>query len=75
VVRSDFKGKGLGHALLDILIRQCREAGLSALTGQVLSENRAMLDMAKKFGFQRVSSSESGVTQLRLDLNTVERRG
>lgn len=53
VVRSDQKGLGLGHALLDALIRHCRQRGAERIVGQVLPENRPMLDLAESLGFAR----------------------
>lgn len=51
VVRSELKGHGLGHALLDRLIRYCRTAGITELTGQVLAGNVRMLRLARDLGF------------------------
>ncbi len=52
LVRSDFKGRGLGWALMRAAIDYAREAGLRTIHGHVLSENRAMLDMCAGLGFQ-----------------------
>lgn len=68
IVRSDFKGHGLGYALMDKMVRYCREKGLSAITGQVLGENSAMIQMAQEFGFKPVGHPEAGVVNLRLEL-------
>jgi acetyltransferase len=39
IVRSDLKGKGLGHILLEKMIRYCRSRGTAILTGEVLRSN------------------------------------
>ena len=51
LVRSDFKGRGLGWALMRAAIDYARAAGLKTIHGQVLAENRAMLDMCAGLGF------------------------
>jgi acetyltransferase len=50
-VRSDWHGRGLGYLLLTRLIEVARERGIGALTGAVLHENRAMLQMCRELGF------------------------
>jgi acetyltransferase len=67
VVRSDLKGHGLGHALLEKILRYCRSRGTAEVVGQVLAENRAMLALAKSLGFRR-GPAEAGVVEVRLDL-------
>jgi acetyltransferase len=50
-VRSDWKGRGLGYLLMTRLIEVARAAGIAELVGEVLRENRPMLDMCREFGF------------------------
>jgi acetyltransferase len=51
-VRSDLKGKGLGRALMEKMIRYCRLRGTRVLYGMVLKSNVAMLSLDFKLGFQ-----------------------
>jgi acetyltransferase len=51
IVRSDLKGRGLGHLLMDKLIRYQRACGTQRLVGHVLRENDAMRDLALTHGF------------------------
>ncbi|MDE2092535.1 MAG: GNAT family N-acetyltransferase, partial [Burkholderiales bacterium] len=51
IVRSDLKGQGLGHLLLDKIVRYARGQGTRALVGVVLRENKAMLALAHECGF------------------------
>ena len=51
VVRSDRKGKGLGRLLMGKLERYAVAQGLQRITGTVLRENAAMLELARHFGF------------------------
>jgi acetyltransferase len=50
-VRSDWKGRGLGYLLMTRLIAVAREWGIGELAGQVLRENKPMLQMCREFGF------------------------
>ena len=68
-VRSDLKGQGLGHALLEKLIRYCRARGVKTVIGQVLPENHAMLDLAHTLGFERHYSMEDRTVEVRLALD------
>jgi acetyltransferase len=50
-IRSDWKGHGLGYALLGRIIEVARERGIGELYGDVLQENQAMLKMNREHGF------------------------
>jgi acetyltransferase len=51
LVRSDFKGRGLGYLLMQLIIDYSRVEALKIIEGQVLSENTAMLTMCRELGF------------------------
>lgn len=68
VVRSDMKGQGLGRLLLDKMIRYCRDRGTMAMVGQVLSDNKPMLNLIKRFGFKRKLVPTESVVEVSLDL-------
>ena len=71
VVGSDLKGKGLGHQLLEKMIRYCKARGTGALVGEILPDNRRMLSLAKRLGFERAEDgAEEGVVQVRLPLQS-----
>jgi len=67
-VRTDQKGQGLGHALLEKMVRYCRSRGIAELVGQVLPDNRAMLELAHALGFKSRFSAEDGTVEVRLAL-------
>jgi len=67
VVRSDLKGRGLGHLLLDKMIRYLRGRGTGRVVGFVLHENLAMRDLAMSNGFV-VDRAGSDADALRLVL-------
>jgi acetyltransferase len=51
IVRTDWKGKGLGYALMQRLLNFARERGVTSIYGEVLRENETMLKMAEDLGF------------------------
>ncbi|MGE5271439.1 MAG: GNAT family N-acetyltransferase, partial [Thiohalocapsa sp.] len=50
-VRSDWQGRGVGYALMTRLIAVARKWGVGELVGEVLRENRRMLEMCRELGF------------------------
>lgn len=69
VVRSDLKGERLGWKLLTKMIEYCRDRGTKMLIGEVLSDNRNMLGMAKAMGFVITPvAREQGIKKVSLDL-------
>ena len=52
IVRSAFKGHGLGWMLMQRMIEYARMIGLERVHGQVLAENTTMLRMCAELGFQ-----------------------
>lgn len=51
LVRSDLQGRGIGAALMRILIEYARADGMDRLEGMVLAENRAMQGLVGHLGF------------------------
>lgn len=56
IVRSDLKGSGLGHRLMNKMIEYLRSRGTHRLVGTVLSINRGMLELARALGFQETDN-------------------
>ena len=52
LLRSDLKGRGLGWALMQLIIEYARSEGLKTISGDVLKENTVMLDMCRHLGFE-----------------------
>ncbi len=50
IVKSDMQRRGLGALLLEHAIDYARSRGAHRLTGDVLSDNRTMLDLARRLG-------------------------
>jgi acetyltransferase len=50
-IRSDFKGRGLGWALMQQLIAHAKERGIAVLHGAVLRDNEQMIKLCRDLGF------------------------
>jgi len=50
-LRSDWKAHGVGYTLMTRLIAIAEERGIGEMTGLVLRENHAMLEMCRTLGF------------------------
>jgi acetyltransferase len=78
-VRSDWKGRGLGYLLMTRLIEIAAARGIGELVGEVLHENRRMLEMCRTFGFSLATDPDDAalvVVRKRLDNgNTAVRSG
>jgi acetyltransferase len=66
LVRSSAQGKGLGHVLLEKMIRYCRARGTRELFGDVLTANSRMLALAGNLDFQRGRITGDGVARVSL---------
>jgi acetyltransferase len=74
LLRSELKGKGLGWALMQLLIEYARADGLKSLFGEVLNENTTMLAMCRELGFKVTSDpKESGVSVVSFELKAAAR--
>lgn len=51
MVRSDMQRQGLGHRLMDKMIRYCEVRGITRLFCHVLTENERFINIAGDFGF------------------------
>jgi acetyltransferase len=69
LLRSDLKGRGLGWALMQLIIEYARSEGLKVISGDVLQENLVMLDMCRNLGFEvKTDPVEPGICSVRLKL-------
>ena len=64
VVRDDQQNKGIGTVLLDYLTQLAKRQGLRGFTAEVLAENKAMLHVFEKAGFDMRRSLSSGLYEL-----------
>jgi len=69
MLRSDLKGRGLGWALMQLIIEYARSEGLKVISGDVLQENTVMLAMCRQLGFEvKRSASEPDICNVQLKL-------
>jgi acetyltransferase len=58
LLRSDLKGRGLGWALMQLIIEYGKSEGLKTIAGDVLAENTTMLAMCRQLGFAVIADAE-----------------
>lgn len=68
LVRSDVGAVGLGRALLDKLVRYCRQQRIRELVGHVLAENVRMLALAQRAGFVLGAGETPDLVTVRLTI-------
>ncbi len=66
-VRDDFHNQGIGTALLEYMTMLAKREGLLGFTAEVLVENRPMLRVFEKMGFNIQKRSSSGVFELKME--------
>jgi len=70
LVERAWTGRGLGAFLMRQLIDECRRRELDEIWGQVLLENRPMLDLCRDLGFKRLRpQTEPGTALISLRLD------
>ena len=71
MISDGWRGVGLASGIMRALIQDARARGLKRMEGYVLTENRSMLGLARRLGFE-VGASEEGpsVKLVRLDLES-----
>jgi acyl-CoA hydrolase/GNAT superfamily N-acetyltransferase len=66
VVRDDYQNKGIGTTLLSYLTYLAKREGLMGFTAEVLVENKPMLHLFEKMGFDIQKQSAQGVYELKM---------
>lgn len=75
LLKSDLKGRGLGWALMQLIVAYAKSEGLQFISGQVLQENKAMLDMCRELGFRvRTDQRDSDLCEVTLALTPFSER-
>ena len=70
LLRSDLKGRGLGWALMQMIIEYGKSEGLAQITGEILNENSVMLKMCRELGFEvKTNPADLGVYEVNLVLD------
>jgi RimJ/RimL family protein N-acetyltransferase len=69
LLRSNLKGRGLGWALMQLIIEYAKSEGLKRVVGQILQENSVMLKMCRELGFEiRTDTEDRGLYDVTLTL-------
>ncbi|TBW37200.1 GNAT family N-acetyltransferase [Siculibacillus lacustris] len=58
LLRSNLKGQGLGWKLMRLMIEWAKADGITAVKGEILRENRVMIQMCEALGFKVKSSPD-----------------
>lgn len=66
VIQDDYQHQGLGTELLKYLTYLAKKQGLLGFTAEVLRENRPMLHLFEKMGFDVRRRMSEGVYQLQM---------
>jgi acetyltransferase len=73
IVRSAFKGHGLGWMLMRRMIDYARMIALARIHGQVLAENTTMLRMCAELGFRIEDDPDGkGIMRVTLELDAIQ---
>jgi len=64
-VRDEYQNKGIGTELLKYLTNLAKRKGLRGFTAEVLLDNKPMLHIFEKLGFDMHKELSSGVYELR----------
>ena len=71
LLRSDLKGRGLGWALMQLIIEYAKSEGLKRIDGQILQENSVMLKMCRELGFEiKTDPEDRGLRDVTLTLES-----
>ncbi len=69
LLRSALKGRGLGWALMQMIIEYAKSEGMKRIEGQILHENTVMLKMCRELGFDvKTDSEDRGLCDVTLSL-------
>ena len=69
LLRSDFKDRGLGWSLMQMIIEYSRSRGLRQIVGQILQENSVMLSMCRELSFMiKTDADDRGLCDVTLVL-------
>lgn len=72
VVKDEYQNKGIGWELLSYLTYLAKREGLLGFTAEVLVENKPMLHLFEKMGFDIQKRIDQGVYELQLGFRGVE---
>jgi len=72
IISDSMRGEGLGRLLMEKMIHYCKSRGTVEMIGSVLPNNRPMLHLAEKLGFDSHYDTNEEVIALKLPLNSAK---
>jgi acyl-CoA hydrolase/GNAT superfamily N-acetyltransferase len=69
VVKDEFQNRGIGTELLNYLTQLAKRQGLHGFTAEVLAENKPMLHLFEKMGFDIERGISSGLYELNMSFS------
>ena len=73
MLRSDYKGRGLGWLLMRLIIDYAKHKGLKRIEGRVLAQNFPMLDVCAELGFGiKLDPQDPGIRLVTLELDHLQ---
>jgi len=67
---QDWQDRGIGTFLLQYLIRIAKERNIRGFTADVLSRNKAMMQVFSKSGYPMTTHLDTGVYELKIDFQS-----
>jgi len=68
IVRSDWHGRGLGRALMALILDYARERGIRTVWGTVLHDNMSMIKLLRGLGFSIRLDDDPGTVRAEISL-------
>jgi acetyltransferase len=73
LLRSNLKGQGLGWKLMKLMIEWAKADGIQVVKGEILRENRTMIQMCEALGFKVKSSpDDESIAVVTLPVATID---
>jgi acetyltransferase len=72
LVSDNVQGVGLGRGLMEKMISYCQSQGTMEMMGTVLADNRPMLKLCKRLGFEVRKTQDAEVVEVLLSMNEVK---
>lgn len=67
-IATDWRGRGLGTALLEVLAGRARQEGIARFTAVLLAENDEVMELMRHIGPVRVVDRFSGTVEIEVEL-------
>ncbi len=68
LVSDQWQGQGIGHELLARVVQIARDERVTAVSADILGENREMLTLSQHLGFKMTRDEEAGTVNARIEL-------